>query len=166
MTTTAPSPGRLYFAYGSNLSLEQMARRCPESRLHGLGVLPGFEWVIGERGYANVVRTAAPPTPDEPGVYGLLYELGGEGGADEAALDGYEGVSWVYKKVFLPVKVLADNGRVLGEVQALVYVDPKTGTGTCKEEYVGRMNRGLKDAIEKGVPAAWVEKVIRPFVPA
>jgi hypothetical protein len=100
------------------------------------------------------------------GVYGLLYDLDvNGGGADEALLDGYEGVPWAYENVILS-EDYRENGRVAEEVEALMYVDPRKRTGTCKEEYVGRMNRGLKDAIEIGVPALWVESVVRRFVPA
>jgi len=50
-------------------------------------------------------------------------------------------------------------------VKALVYVDvARPGEGVCKEEYVGRMNRGIRDAVQKGMPESYVEKVIRPFV--
>ena len=50
-------------------------------------------------------------------------------------------------------------------VIALVYVDvARPGEGVCKEEYVGRMNRGIRDAVGKGMPESYVEKVLRPFV--
>ena len=50
-------------------------------------------------------------------------------------------------------------------VKALVYVDEKRlGEGTCKEEYVARINRGIKDAMEKGMGRTYVENVLRPFV--
>ncbi|KLU92574.1 hypothetical protein MAPG_11519 [Magnaporthiopsis poae ATCC 64411] len=90
----------LYFAYGSNLSLAQMAVRCPGSKLLGTAVLPGFRWQINQRHYANVVQTAGADMSSstsadgqQGGVAGLVYELAGPG--DEAALDraeGYHGV--------------------------------------------------------------------------
>lgn len=46
----------LYFAYGSNLSTKQMLDRCPDSTPIGIGHLPGWAWIINERGYANIVR--------------------------------------------------------------------------------------------------------------
>ena len=30
----------IYYAYGSNLNLRQMARRCPTAKLLGTGVIP------------------------------------------------------------------------------------------------------------------------------
>ena len=51
-------------------------------------------------------------------------------------------------------------------VNALVYVDEKrVNDGVCKEEYVARINRGIKDAVGKGMNEEWVEKYIRGFVP-
>lgn len=35
-----------------------------------------------------------------------------------------------------------------------------------QKEYIHRMNMGIKDAVHKaGVPFAYVEKVMRPFIP-
>lgn len=45
-----------YFAYGSNMSTTQMLERCPSSTVIGLAYLHGYEWLINERGYANIAR--------------------------------------------------------------------------------------------------------------
>lgn len=102
----------LYFAYGSNLSTEQMRQRCPYSTAVGLGKLSGWKWIINERGYANIVKLddgeddvggegegKGKMEEEEQGhVYGMLYLLPTE---DEDRLDGYEGVPWAYEKVYL-----------------------------------------------------------------
>ena len=68
-----------------------MASRCPTSTYHSsFGVLRGYRWIIGDRGYANVVKTQ-----DEHVVYGMLYTLEPE---DEALLDRAEGVPYAYLK--------------------------------------------------------------------
>ena len=154
---------RLYFAYGSNLSLTQMKSRCPSSTYHSFGFLPNYKWIIGERGYANVVRTA----PEEQcEVFGMLYTLEI---SDEENLDIAEGVPYAYYKRELAIIVATkdDEGKNLDlkEVTALVYVDERRlGEGVCKEEYVHRMNRGIRDAKSKGMQDAWVKRYIRPFV--
>jgi hypothetical protein len=188
---TSPNPSQpsahsptLYFAYGSNLSLAQMASRCPNSKYHSFGVLKNYKWVIGPRGYANVVLSP-PPSPSSPTqttnsqasetkkeseegkedlVYGLLYTLTPH---DEAALDIAEGVPRCYVKKYLPVQLVASPGSQVdeGEVTALVYVDvQRPGTGICKEEYVARMNRGIRDAVAKGMPREYVRDVMRKWV--
>jgi hypothetical protein len=37
--------------------------------------------------------------------------------------------------------------------------------GTPREEYVYRMNMGIHDAVERGVPIEYVERYMRPFIP-
>ena len=170
---------RLYFAYGSNLSLSQMSSRCPTSTYHSLGLLHHYTWVIGPRGYANVIYS--PPSSlspsyslssnsiqgrekDEDRVYGLLYTLEEE---DERLLDRAEGVPASYTKHLLDVEIISRQGEEgeEGMVKALVYVDERRrGTGVCKEEYVGRMNRGIRDAVDKGMPRSYVENVLRKWV--
>ncbi|KAI0440170.1 hypothetical protein F4803DRAFT_485891 [Xylaria telfairii] len=87
--------GNLYFAYGSNLHLTQMANRCPASIFKGKAVLSGYRWQINERGVANVVQS----THDS--VEGLLYLVNPR---DERSLDRSEGVSkGFYQKQLLRV---------------------------------------------------------------
>jgi len=160
MSTSTP---RLYFAYGSNLSLAQMSSRCPTSTYHSLGILHNYTWVIGPRGYANVIYSplsSSSRQEEESVVYGLLYNLEP---SDEALLDRAEGVPISYTKHDLDVKILTEGKE--GTVKALVYVDEvRKGTGVCKEEYVGRMNRGITDAVERGMPMSYVERILRKWV--
>jgi hypothetical protein len=97
-------------------------------------------------------------------VYGLLYTLEAE---DEALLDRAEGVPRAYTKHLLDVEIVSSSPEAEKQVvKALVYVDlVRTGTGVCKEEYVGRMNKGIRDAVEKGMPREYVESVLRKWVP-
>ena len=44
---------RLYIAYGSNINLEQMAFRCPNSKIVGTRMIPGYE--LEFRGVATIV---------------------------------------------------------------------------------------------------------------
>jgi gamma-glutamylcyclotransferase len=99
-------PESLYFAYGSNLRFDQMARRCPESRYLGIAWLHGYRWQINQRGYANVI-----PSPNDV-VAGLCYLLRAE---DEASLDIIEGVAiGSYEKEFLDVELLLPKAALVG----------------------------------------------------
>ncbi|EEY20670.1 conserved hypothetical protein [Verticillium alfalfae VaMs.102] len=155
-----------------------MKSRCPASTPVGLAFLPApWEWLINERGYANVVYRRSDnkdttgtsrSTATGTGVYGVLYRLPP---ADEELLDGYEGVPIAYEKVTLPVVVFAP-GEQQGpggghEAEALVYVNfHRVGKGESLDEYVGRMNRGISEATEAfGLPGWYVDKVMRPFIP-
>lgn len=100
----------LYFAYGSNLNLGQMARRCPRARR----VQP-----YSHAGYQLVFRGVADITPSsEDVVFGGLWEITK---ACELALDRYEGYqpnrpeSGMYRKIYW-------RDRVQGEpVQIMAY---------------------------------------------
>ena len=48
----------------------------------------------------------------------------------------------------------------------LVYVDRKRVVDDKpQEEYIYRMNRGIKDAVDAGIPFAYMQKAIRHFIP-
>lgn len=99
-------------------------------------------------------------------VYGMLYTLEPD---DEENLDIAEGVPYAYFKRELDVELVSKevgDGSEKGEtVKALVYVDEKRlGEGVCKEEYVARINRGVRDAVWKGMSKEYVEMYIKPFV--
>lgn len=48
------SKKQLYIAYGSNINLEQMAYRCPHSKVVGTSEIKDFE--LEFRGVATIVR--------------------------------------------------------------------------------------------------------------
>jgi gamma-glutamylcyclotransferase len=178
--------GQLYFAFGSNLWLSQMAARCPESKYIGCGRLPGYRWQINQCGYANVVLSA------DDHVDGLVYLLSA---SDEAILDSIENVPSRYEKLNLDVQlskaapVLAGRKtveivevgpqRILSlptvredvpasitkepeverePVSALVYVsDRHVSDDWPKREYVDRINNGVVDALRLGIDPKYVE---------
>ncbi|EUA50848.1 hypothetical protein I552_1788 [Mycobacterium xenopi 3993] len=43
-----------YFAYGSNLCVRQMSRRCPDAAEPRPAMLADHEWLINQRGVATV----------------------------------------------------------------------------------------------------------------
>lgn len=100
----------LYFAYGSNLNLGQMAVRCPQAGVVGKAVLEGYELAF-RRGVLTIL-------PKEGGrVNGLLWRVNAW---DELTLDRYEGYPHLYTKELLPVQT--DSG--LQTVVAYVMTAP------------------------------------------
>ena len=64
---------------------------------------------------------------------------------------------------FLPAKGSGVDG---GIIEGLVYVDvERTNVGGIEEEYVYRMNQGIRDAVQMGMPEEYVERSLRPFIP-
>lgn len=114
-------------------------------------------WIINDRGYANII----PSSGDI--VYGLVFELTA---SDEISLDKYEGPT--YEKQHIPVDLAPKDDAVNGHsVKSLIYVDVerKTERREPVEEYIYRMNMGIRDALNEGIPASYIKKYLRSFIP-
>ena len=103
---------RLYFAYGSNINLEQMAERCPAAEAVGTAVLDGYELLFRGNRRGDGVATIEPLPGNQ--VHGLLWRLTP---ACEQSLDSYEGYPHLYEKQNLLVR--AADGK---EIVVMVYV--------------------------------------------
>jgi gamma-glutamylcyclotransferase (GGCT)/AIG2-like uncharacterized protein YtfP len=128
----------LYFAYGSNMNLEQMSHRCPNAENLGYAKLKG--WGLRERTFADI----DPANGEE--VHGVLWNISRQ---HEKTLDSYEGVKRsMYVKYYIPVLHKGKRKR------ALVYVMTEGATikrdnGSFTEAY--RIGCAI-GAIENGVP--------------
>lgn len=101
---------RYYIAYGSNMSVEQMAVRCPDAELIGTAVLDG--WRLLFKNFATIEKKEGYSTPV------LVWRIS-EG--DEINLDHYEGYPSFYFKETLPVRI-RDVGGLSAGIQAMVYI--------------------------------------------
>ncbi len=87
-----------YFAYGSNINLDQMAYRCPNAEPRMAVTLDGYELLFRRGGFATIA-------PKEGGqVQGLIWKLTPQ---CVASLDGYEGYPRFYDKQAVWVKSLS-----------------------------------------------------------
>ena len=99
----------IYLAYGSNLNLLQMARRCPTAEVLGATEIQGCDLKFrGKSGYA-----VATVEPGEGKVPALLWEITA---ADERALDRYEDWPRLYRKETMMVEL---DGE---QAEAMVYI--------------------------------------------
>ncbi|KAI1116790.1 hypothetical protein F5Y14DRAFT_33601 [Nemania sp. NC0429] len=185
----ATEDGSLYFAYGSNLHLTQMANRCPASIFKGKGVLSGYRWQINERGVANVVKSSG------DSVEGLVYLVNRK---DEKALDRSEGVargfyqkhiltisfepheSFAGRQSFEVAQLIAQpdesspsqakaqeerDGTKTVNIKALVYVSENyTSDGIIRQEYILRTQKAMFDAEILGVSRSFVSKYVTPYL--
>lgn len=149
----------LYFGYASNLSPQAMKGRCPDSLFCGLARLQDFKWNINSTQYANIV-----PSPGDV-VYGALYFLSPR---DEAGLDESEGVPWLYEKQYHEVSRIESDGTASRmTVQAMTYVDvQRPDEGTIMPDYVVWIVKAIREATPSGLPGEYVEKYLRPWLPA
>jgi hypothetical protein len=140
---------RCYFAYGSNMDVEQMRVRCPGSQILGTARLDGYRFRINRRGVATVVA-------EEGAVaWGVVWDLTRE---DERTLDGYEGVpSGLYSKEEVRIDAQGCRGVADGS-RALTYIaaDPRPGVARA-----GYLERIIEAALHHGLPQEYAEELCR-----
>ena len=133
-----------YFAYGSNMDLEQIASRCPRNyKLLGVAELEGYEFFINNLGVASIALDTVNP---ETVVYGPLFEISKN---CLSCLDMHEGHPSAYKRDLIKVKFKGE------EAEAWVYTDTRTSqSGTPRPNYLERI---IEAATSFGFPKDYIE---------
>lgn len=126
---------RLYIAYGSNLNLEQMARRCLTAKVVGKTYLHNYRLMF--RGKNTAVATIEKQKGSKVPVLIWLLQP-----SDEHSLDIYEGYPSLYRKRMLRISV---NGR---RTSAMVYIMNESlhPYGTPSRRYFDIIRQGYEDA--------------------
>ena len=115
----------LYFAYGSNMDVDAMARRCPRSKALGLARLERHRLAVMREGWLTAVRNPS------SAVHGVLWDLAL---SDIAALDRHESLSQgLYTKETQPV--IAERGPR----RAIVYFGANAGPGVLRPVYIAEV---------------------------
>jgi gamma-glutamylcyclotransferase (GGCT)/AIG2-like uncharacterized protein YtfP len=136
-----------YFAYGSNIVLDQMRRLCGRNfSLLGPAVLQDYELGADLRGYGTIREQK------NFQVYGLLYDV------DQQcldALDSFEGYPDVFGREMLTVIDMDEEKK---PHQAWVYFEPadQFGGNSPRPEYFKRVAAA---ALENHLPETWVKKL-------
>ena len=122
----------LYVAYGSNMNLEQMAYRCPNSKVIGNGELHGWKLVFNI--HADVIKGK-----ESDFVPVVVWNIADE---DWRMLDRYEGYPFYYIKEI--VDVILDNGEI---EEAIVYImtEDRKGISMPSKEYYNCILNGYKE---------------------
>lgn len=139
--------GRLYFAYGSNINLDQMAHRCPAAEVVGPVVLENYRLLFRGNYRGNGVATIVPRKGSK--VHGLLWKITP---VCEKSLDTYEAFPHLYDKQ--PVTVQDRSGQ---EFPVMAYVM----TERCKEPAVPSnlyYNGILEGYRQNGLPTAALKR--------
>jgi gamma-glutamylcyclotransferase (GGCT)/AIG2-like uncharacterized protein YtfP len=136
----------IYFAYGSNMCPEQMARRCPGGQALGQAELRDWRFLINTRTYATIEARPGAAT------HGVLWSLTPE---HITELDHYEAVAeGMYFKKTIIVQ------RTDGPVEALVYIDPVCEFGQPEPAYLQTI---LDGAAHFGLPAEYIAGLARDW---
>lgn len=118
---------RLYFAYGSNLSLEGMASRCPDCEPVGSATLDG--WALTFRGVADIERRKGART------HGALWAISDR---DLERLDAYEGCPNLYRRELVAART--EDGKLV----AVTYVMTDDYVGLPSLSYYRTVKRGYE----------------------
>lgn len=125
----------LYFAYGSNLLMKQVNKRCKMALPLERAILRNYRLVYRKnlRG-----RAVADIIPYEGGkVYGAIYEFTPE---DVLKMDKFEGVPSVYNRKFIDVETREGIKRCLTYTML-----PYFEYGIPKKDYFIKIYNGYKD---------------------
>jgi hypothetical protein len=115
----------LYFAYGSNMDVNAMGRRCPRSKALGLARLERHRLAVMREGWLTAVRNPS------SAVHGVLWDLAL---SDIPALDRHESLSkGLYVK--LTQSVIAERGPK----RAIVYIGANSGPGVPRPTYIAEV---------------------------
>ena len=138
--TEANGLKRYYLAYGSNLNLEEMKKRCPGARVIGVTRIPDYRLLVkkgGSGAYLTIEKERGRSVP------AAAWEVGTE---EEAALDEYEGFPRLYCKTEERVSVKEQGTGKTWYVQAFVYrMYEKFPAGVPTEEYKRICLQGYRD---------------------
>ncbi|MCH5185631.1 MAG: gamma-glutamylcyclotransferase [Oscillospiraceae bacterium] len=136
---------KTYAAYASNANLEQMAGRCPNAEIVGVGFINDYKLTFRCSGYANIEKSDGDKVPV------LVWKINE---AHEEMLDFYEGYPGFYVKTELPV----DMGEQ--RVQAMVYImnDKARGGFTYPSQ---RYLNGVRDGYAaNGMPPEYLDAAL------
>lgn len=123
----------LYVAYGSNMNLNQMKFRCPNSKRVGVGKLNGWKLVFNV--HADIIKT----DNNKSSIPVVVWDIAKE---DWHRLDMYEGYPNYYVKENVEVKL--GNGAI---VTAIAYVMNERRKGICPPptSYFNGIKQGCVD---------------------
>ena len=141
-----------YIAYGSNMVQEQMAYRCPDARLVGMGYLPStkLEFYL----HATVERSQA----KDARVPVAVWEISK---ADEERLDIYEGFPSYYIKAQRKVQMMDGS-----EIRGMIYLMNHKRVAPPTRDYYEGIRRaylalGFRSEIEKTLEPALLRSLGR-----
>jgi len=126
---------KYYLAYGSNLNILEMQKRCPKAKVLGSTKLIDyrliFKGVVDNNAYLTIEKCLGSSIP--VGIF-LIDE------SDEVALDIYEGYPYLYQKENVSINL---NGEI---ITALVYVMlDKYDVHLPSKSYLERCFKGYRD---------------------
>lgn len=134
------SKKQLYIAYGSNINLEQMAYRCPHSKVVGVSEIKGFE--LEFRGVATIVPKKNMKVPV------LIWELDER---DLPVLNKYEGFPSFYRQEKMPFEM---DGK---SYEGMAYLMNRGTISPPSPQYYNTILQGYR---ENGLDESYLETAL------
>ena len=134
------SKKQLYIAYGSNINLEQMAYRCPHSKVVGTSEIKGYELEFRE------VATIVPK--ENMVVPVLIWELDDR---DLSILNRYEGHPHLYRQEKMPFEL---NGK---SCEGMAYLMNRGTISPPSPQYYNTILQGYR---ENGLDETYLETAL------
>lgn len=145
---------KYYIAYGSNLNVSQMKKRCPTARVVGTGIIEDYELLFkGSKtgGYLTIEKAEGKSLP--VAIWKVTE-------TDEQALDRYEGYPTFYYKTDVEINIKGIKTGSEYRKKAFVYImhedrdvgmPSKSYVMTCLEGYktFGFSPKYLEDALKR-----------------
>lgn len=136
---------KFYVAYGSNLNLEQMAHRCPNAKVVGVGMLEGWRLIFNRVATIEPDETAQVPV----GLWSITEQC-------ERALDIYEGYPHLYRKETVKVRMFDGTDR-----EAMVYIMNTGSPQVPNSYYLQTIEQGYRDV---GLTSKYLEDALMETV--
>lgn len=134
------SKKQLYIAYGSNINLEQMAYRCPHSKIVGTSEIKDFE--LEFRGVATIVPNKGATVPV------LIWELDER---DLPILNRYEGHLHLYRQEKMLFEL---NGK---SYEGMAYLMNRGSISPPSPQYYNTILQGYR---ENGLDESYLETAL------
>ena len=131
---------QLYIAYGSNINLEQMAYRCPHSKVMGTSEIKDHE--LEFRGVATIVPKENTSVPV------LIWELDER---DLPTLNRYEGWPRLYRQEIMPFEL---NGHFY---KGMAYLMNRGEISPPSQQYYNTILQGYR---ENGLDESFLQKAL------
>ena len=127
---------KIYGAYGSNMNIEQMQRRCPGAKVIGKGILHDYKLTFRgiSRGVANIEKCKGSSVPI------VLWDITSH---CERALDRYEG----YPNLYIKNRVLVEckDGEFKSVMVYVMLEKYETMTALPEDFYMDIILKGYRD---------------------
>ena len=151
-----PGPDRtfLYFAYGSNMLVPRMQRRCPSARMIGRASVAGYRLVWDKAGRDGSGKAGMIPDPEHL-VEGVLFEIALE---ERGKLDVFEdavGDDPGYR----PAEDLTLDGDARGVLRALTYLPVAARRSPGLLPYDWYKALVVAGAVQHALPADYVARL-------